>query len=93
MNILADGQNGFRGNHSCEDHVFSVTAIVQNRLHHGKDTFVAFIDFTKAFDNIDRNLLLFKLLDYNINGNIYFALKKLHSETQNCIRINSMYTR
>ena len=68
---------------------------MQNRLYYGKDTFVAFIDFTKAFDSVDRNLLLFKLLDYNINGNIYFAIKKLYSETQNCIRVidNSMYRR
>ena len=93
MNLLADEQNGFRCNRSCEDHVFSLTTIVQNRLYHGKDTFVAFIDFTKAFDSVDRNLLLFKLLDYNINGNIYFAIKKLYSETHNCIRVNSMYTR
>ena len=70
-----------------------ITTIVQNRLYQGKDTFVAFIDFTKAFDSVDRNLLLFKLLDYNINGNIYFAIKKLYSETHNCIRVNSMYTR
>ena len=67
---------------------FSLTTIVQNRLYQGKDTFVAFIDFTKAFDSVDRNLLLSKLLDYNINGNIYFAIKKLYSETENCIRIN-----
>ena len=93
MNLLADEQNGFRCNRSCEDHVFSLTTIVQNRLYHGKDTFVAFIDFTKAFDSVDRNLLLFKLLDYNINGNIYFAIKKLYNETQNCIRVYSMYTR
>ena len=93
MNILADEQNGFRCNRSCEDHVFSLTTIVQNRLYNEKDTFVAFIDFTKAFDSVDRNLLLYKLLDYNINGNIYFAIKKLYSETQNCVRVNSMYTR
>ena len=93
MNILADEQNGFKCNHSCEDHVCSLTAIVQNRLHHGKDTFVAFIEFTKAFDSVDRNLLLCKLLDYNINENIYFAIKKLYSETQNCMRVNSMYSR
>ena len=93
MNILADEQNGFRCNHSCEDHVFSLTTILQNRLHHGKDIFVVFIDFTKAFDSVDRNMLFFKLLDYNINGNTYFAIKKLFCETQNCKRVNSMYTR
>ena len=93
MNILVDEQNGFTCNRSCEDHVLSLTTIVQIRLHHGKDTFVGFSDFTETFDSTDRNLVLFKLLDYNINGNIYFAIKKLYRATQNCIGASSMYTR
>ena len=78
---------------SCEDHVFSLSTIIQNRLHNGKDTFVAFIDFSKAFDSVDRTLLLHKLLDYNVNGNIYMAIKRLYCNTQNCLKINNMYTR
>jgi len=59
----------------------------------GEDTFAAFIDFSKAFDSVDRNLLLFKLLRYNINGNIYFAIKKLYQNTVNCIRLNSFFSK
>ena len=92
-NLLVDEQNGFRDSRSCEDHVFSLATIIQNRLYSNKDTFIAFVDFSKAFDSVDRNLLLHKLLKYNINGNIYMAIKRLYSDTQNCIRLNNMYTR
>ena len=86
-NLLADEQNGFS-----EDHVFSLATSIQNRIHTGKDTFVAFVHFSKAFDSVDRGLLLHNLLNYNINGNIYMAIKRLYCNTQNCIRINHMYT-
>ena len=37
----------------------------------------AFIDMEKAFDWIKRQLLLYKLLELNIVGNIYKAIKAL----------------
>ena len=92
-NLLADEPNGFMGERSCEDHVFSLATLIQNRFHSGKDTYVAFVDFSKAFDSVNRTLLFHKLLNYNINGNIYMAIKKLHSNTLNCIRVNNVYTR
>ena len=32
------------------------------------DTFAAFIDMSKAFQSVDRSFLLYKLLNYNIEG-------------------------
>jgi len=32
LDLLADEQNGFRPNRSCEDHVFVLTSIIQKRL-------------------------------------------------------------
>ena len=34
----------------------------------GQDTFLAFIDFQKAFDSVDRNFLLFKLSKFGVTG-------------------------
>lgn len=92
LDIFVDEQNGFRANRSCEDHVFVLTSIIQSRLCDKKDTFTAFIDFSKAFDSIDRDLLLFKLMRYNIDGKIYFAIKKLFENNINCIRLGNHYT-
>ena len=43
--------------------------------------FVAFIDFEKAFDWIDRDLLLYKLLLCPIDCKFYYAIKSLYNQT------------
>ena len=42
-NLLAEEQNGFRAGRSCQDHIFSLHTIVQNRKLQKKDTFAVFI--------------------------------------------------
>ena len=39
-NLLADEQNGFRKNRSCEDHIFTHNSVIRNN----KNTFAAFVD-------------------------------------------------
>ena len=84
---IVEEQNGFRRNRSCEEHVFTLHSVIQNRLNDGKDTFVAFIDMCKAFDWIDRSLLLYKLLKTNISGKMYFAIKSLLVNTYSCLKL------
>ena len=80
--IVAEEQNGFRKGRSCEDHILTLTSIIKNRLNISKDTFACFIDMKKAFDWVDRDLLFFKLLNYNITGKIYWAIKSVYTNTQ-----------
>ena len=55
--ILVEEQNGFRASRSCIDHIFVLCTILRNRKLSGKETFLSFIDFQKAFDSVDRNFL------------------------------------
>ena len=53
--------------HSCmlysrKDHVFVLSSIIDSRKHEGKSISAAFIDMSKAFDCINRDMLYFKLL-------------------------------
>ena len=56
-NILVPEQLGFQKDHGCIEHVLSVHMLVESRKLLGKDTFLCFIDFKKAFDSVNRNLL------------------------------------
>ena len=40
--------------------------------------FVSFIDFAKAFDWVDRQLLLYKLLLSSVDGSFYFTIKSMY---------------
>ena len=44
----------------------------------GKETFLSFIDYKKAFDSVDRNLLFFKLSKLGISGRMYRAILALY---------------
>ena len=66
-NVLVDEQNGFRKSRSCEDHTFVLSSIIDSRKSEGKATFAAFIDMSKVFDSINRNMLFYKLLHYVSN--------------------------
>ena len=85
--ILVDEQNGFRKKRSCEDHIFVLSSIIRNRQAQGLSTFVAFIDMEKAFDCIIRDMLLYKLLQYDIVGRMYFAIKSLYFGTMAAIQL------
>ncbi len=88
ISIFADEQNGFRSGRSCEDHIFSLNAIIRNRLNDKKSTFCCFVDLEKAFDWINRDMLLFKLLSHNIDGKIYKAIQSLLITTEASIKLS-----
>ena len=92
MEIFSDEQNGFRKDRSCVDHIFTVTSVVRNRMSNNLPTFACFIDMQKAFDWVDRNLLMYKMLMHNIDGKVYHAIKALYSHPISCIKINDKYT-
>lgn len=92
LNIIVDEQNGFRKDRSCEDHIFALTSVIQNYINSNKSIFCAFIDLQKAFDWIDRDLLLYKLLLLNIDGKIYNAVKVMYTKTLSCVKINTLIT-
>jgi hypothetical protein len=86
--LLSEEQNGFRKNRSCEDHVFTLNSVIRNNLN----VIASFIDLKKAFDFVDRDMLLYKMLLNNIDGKLYNSIKSLYVQTTASIRINNKMT-
>ena len=59
----------------------------------GLSTFISFIDMEKAFDRIDRDLLLYKLLKIGIGGNLYNCIKNVYTECSSHVSLNGYITR
>lgn len=91
-NILVDEQNGFRKERSCLDHIYTLYSVVNNRKLMHQSTFVCFIDIKKAFDNVNRHLLWFKLMQLGINGKFLNAVKALNNNIQSTVRVNNLFT-
>ena len=57
---------------------------VEKKLYVG----ILFVDFTKAFDTVSQNILLQKLNDIRIRGDIWLWLKNYLTERRQVVRIN-----
>ena len=91
--LIVDEQNGFRSGRSCEDHIFVLDSIIRNRLSEDMPTFTAFIDLQKAFDCVNRDFLLNKILANGIDSKVFLAIKSLYSYTEACVKLpGGLYT-
>ncbi len=90
--ILHDEQNGFREGRSCQDHIFTLSSIIKNRLNDKKPTFACYVDFRKAFDLLDRDLMLFRFLEYGVDGKFYEAIKGIYNKAFCSVKINGTLT-
>ena len=66
--ILSEIQGGFRKNHRCEHHILSLKGIAAARLAENQHTYMAFLDFRKAFDTVWRNGLLLVAWKLGVRG-------------------------
>ena len=81
-------QCGFKKDHRTEDNLFLLKTIFEKYVKkEKKKVYIAFIDFSKFFDKINRHLLLYKLLKYGITGNLYKIIKSIYSNTKYSISI------
>ena len=90
--ILAEEQNGFRASRSCIDHILVLCSVLRNRKALGLSTFISFIDFQKAFDSVDRNLLFFKLSQIGVSGRFYNAILAMDTNPRSKILLNEYET-
>jgi hypothetical protein len=60
-NLLYPLQYGFRSKFSCETQLLTFTQEIFDSMASGKQTDVAVMDFSKAFDKVDHQKLILKL--------------------------------
>lgn len=74
------------------DQISSLTNIIDTRKKGKQSTFCAFIDFRKAFDSVNRNLLWRKLTDIGMPTKMLAAVRSLYKDVSACVRVNGLYT-
>ena len=79
-NLLSKNQLGFLpGNRTSDAHII-VHNLIRKYCHKKKSKiYSCFIDFSKAFDTIPRDLLFKKLLNFNITGKFFNITKNIYS--------------
>ena len=89
---ISPNQIGFEKGYRTADHVFVLTTVVNKIIKvEKKRLFVAFIDFRKAYDKINRKLLLLKLQKRGIKGQFYRNIKAIYSDISYLIKVRGGY--
>jgi len=75
-NILYNYQFGFRKNHSTSLALFGVVDNIYQNLDASLTVVGIYLDLTKAFDTVNRDILLYKLQKYGTRGFCFPAVQK-----------------
>ena len=85
-NLLHPNQSGFRKKHSCQTALTSLVEQWLTNIDNYEFNGVIFVDFKKAFDVIDHDLLLRKLFFfYGMSDNALQLLQSYLTSTQQCV--------
>ena len=76
--VVPESQCGFRRDRSTVDMVFTARLLQEKCREHDKDLFIAFIDLTKAFDTVDRQLLWSVLLRFGCPPKFVQLVRAFH---------------
>ena len=87
-NILNENQAGFRKHYSCSDHIFTLHALINILKRRKQKLFVAYVDFSAAFDKIWRFGLWTKLLQNDINGKLFKVIFNMYNSIKSRVSQN-----
>ena len=77
-NIVTKEQAGFRRDYSTVDNGFVLRSVVHKYLNRNKKVYVAFIDFRKAFDTVNRSVVWNILRKNGITGIFLNLIKSIY---------------
>ena len=78
--ILRRNQNGFRKGRSTTPQILALRRIIEEmRISHSKATIV-FVDFAKAFDSVNRNIMVHILSNYGIPDDMIRAIAVMYED-------------
>ena len=86
-------QQGFQSELGCLTASFVLHETVYHNLELGSNTFVGFLDTSKAFDTVWRKGLLYKLYKLGITGRAWTLIDDCHIGTKSSIVVNQVQSR
>ena len=87
--VFIEAQAGFRENMSTVDNIFVLHGLITHFLNNSKRLFCSFIDFSKAFDYVVRDILWFKLIQYGVRGKILDIIVSMYRDIKSKVKLNN----
>ena len=74
---------------STVDNIFVLHGLITHFLNNSKRLFCSFIDFSKAFDYVVRDILWFKLIQYGVRGKILDIIVSMYRDIKSKVKLNN----
>ena len=87
--VFIEAQAGSRENMSTVDNIFVLHGLITHFINNGKQLFCSFIDFSKAFDYVVRDILWFKLIKYGVRGKILDIIASMYRDVKSKVKLNN----
>ena len=87
-NSLYEMQYGFRAGRSCEHALLKAQSLLLESLNKNQISLLLFIDFSKAFDMVEHQILLKKLYHYGIRGTALNWLRSYLDNREQFVSVN-----
>ena len=78
---IDESNGGFLKGRRTSDNIFILNGLIQKQLLLGQSLYVCFVDFSSAFDKINRYILFQKLIKQGWSGRIIDTLRDLYKKT------------
>ena len=71
------------------DNIFVMHGVINHLLNKGEKLFCAFVDFTKAFDYVVREVIWYKLIKIGVRGKILNIIMSMYKHVKSKVKINN----
>ena len=91
-NLLTDKQHGFRSNRSCLTQMLDHFDDIYEGFTRGEDTDSIYLDYAKAFDKVDLDLLILKLKKYGFGNKLVDWIQSFLSDREQVVVLNGVHS-
>ena len=84
--VYIEAQAGFRANMGTTDNIFTLHGLITHIINQGKKLYCAFVDLSKAFDYINRDILWHKLIKLGVRGKILNVIKSMYETVKSKVK-------
>lgn len=90
--ILVDQQGGFRKFNNTQLTTFKLCEIIANAIDINNYAIVTYLDISKAFDTINHQISLNKLLSMGVSNNFHNMIDDYLTNRQQCVKFNGEFS-
>ena len=87
--IYIEAQAGFRKHMSTVDNIYVLNGLISHCINNNEYLYCCFVDFTKAFDYVGRDILWYKLIKIGVRGLMLDIIKSIYENVKSKVKINN----